>query len=140
MTCYMWMSIFWAACVNKGWVLPLAKAKQYGDDLMNTAFDFSVGNRIVNSNFDLTINVIWSLIIGIYPGTNRFENIWHLMWTACLYVTQERWWKFVLGIHGSSEGCTWIHSFLEGCVWNRFEHLWLKYFVFNIWCKIHVYM
>ena len=65
---------------------------------------------------------------------NRFENLWlkilwwHLIWSACLYVTHVRWWKYVLVVHGSWEGCTWIHSFSEGCVWNRFEHLWLKYF------------
>ena len=45
-------------------MLPLAKAKQYEDGLMVAKYRFSVGSRIVNSDFYLTINVIDRLIFG----------------------------------------------------------------------------
>ena len=107
---------------------------------------FSVGSRIVNPYFDLTINVIDHLIFGkSCMHENRFENLWLKFYDdiscelhTCMY---RRWYyestpfeyitprKDVLGVHGSSEGCSWIHSFSEGCVWNRFENLWLKFFL-----------
>ena len=103
---------------------------------MVTKSDFLWEEELWIQILDLTINVIDHLIFGkscmheidlkIYDWNILW---WHLIWTGCLYVTQVRWWKYVLGVHGSSEGCTWIHSFSEGCVWNKFGNLWLKFFM-----------
>ena len=56
---------FGTACVSRGWVLPLEKAKQYEDELMVAKIWFSAGSRIVNLDFYFDYQCYWLFDIEI---------------------------------------------------------------------------
>ena len=144
MTWCKWMYMFWVAGVSRGWVLSLAKIQTiwgWPHGCKNLIF---CGKQNCEFWFWFDYQCYWSFDNWKFiHACNWFENMWlnflwwHLIWTACLYIMQARWWKHVLVVHGSLEGCTWIHRDVLGIGLKTYN---CNYFYNDVSYKLHACM